>query len=52
MAESVNVPSTSYQYKNWRWKLSAFLEAMFADEGVNKLINDLDRRRKVTVKKK
>ncbi|WP_172804162.1 hypothetical protein, partial [Escherichia coli] len=34
MAEPVNIPGTSYQYKNWRRKLSATLETMFADDGV------------------
>jgi 4-alpha-glucanotransferase len=47
----VNIPGTSYQYKNWRRKLSVTLEQMFADDGVNKLIKDLDKRRKAVVKK-
>jgi 4-alpha-glucanotransferase len=51
MAEPVNIPGTSYQYKNWRRKLSTSLEAMFADAGVNKLIKDLDKRRKAAAKK-
>ncbi|MGA9618229.1 MAG: 4-alpha-glucanotransferase, partial [Serratia proteamaculans] len=46
MAEPVNIPGTSYQYKNWRRKLSTSLEAIFADEEVNKLLKDLDKRRK------
>ncbi|GAB5070160.1 4-alpha-glucanotransferase [Citrobacter sedlakii] len=52
MAEPVNIPGTSYQYKNWRRKLSATLEAMFADEKVNKLIKDLDKRRRAATKKR
>ncbi|MDI4746137.1 hypothetical protein MJL33_34515, partial [Salmonella enterica subsp. enterica serovar Kentucky] len=40
------------QNKNWRRKLTATLEQMFADEGVNKLIKDLDKRRKAAAKKK
>lgn len=52
MAEPVNIPGTSYQYKNWRRKLSASLEAMFADERVNKLIKDLDKRRRAVGKKR
>ncbi len=52
MAGPVNIPGTSYQYKNWRRKLSVSLEKMFADEEVNKLIKDLDKRRKAVVKKK
>ena len=51
MAEPVNIPGTSYQYKNWRRKLSTTLEAMFADDGVNRLIKDLDKRRKAAGKK-
>lgn len=46
MAEPVNIPGTSDQYKNWRRKLTCSLEAMFADERVNKLLKDLDKRRK------
>jgi 4-alpha-glucanotransferase len=52
MVEPVNIPGTSDQYKNWRRKLSTSLEQMFADEHVNKLIKDLDRRRKAAAKKK
>ena len=51
MPEPVNIPGTSYQYKNWRRKLSTSLEAMFADDGVNKLIKDLDKRRKAAARK-
>lgn len=50
MAEPVNIPGTSYQYKNWRRKLSITLEKMFADDGVNRLIKDLDKRRKAVGK--
>lgn len=46
MAEPVNVPGTTDQYPNWRRKLSVTLEAMFADERVNRLIKDIDKRRK------
>ncbi|MBV6819004.1 4-alpha-glucanotransferase [Rahnella sp. PD12R] len=50
MDAPVNVPGTSDEYPNWRRKLSCTLEEMFADEQVNKLIKDLDkRRRKVSV---
>ncbi|MEM6161362.1 4-alpha-glucanotransferase [Erwinia sp. P6884] len=50
MPTPVNVPGTSSEYPNWRRKLSHTLEAMFADPEVNKLIKDLDkRRRKVSV---
>lgn len=50
MAGPVNIPGTSYQYKNWRRKLVTSIEAMFADEMVNKLIKDLDKRRKAAGK--
>ncbi|RWR02426.1 4-alpha-glucanotransferase [[Pantoea] beijingensis] len=46
MAMPVNIPGTTDQYPNWRRKLSHTLEAMFADDGVNRLIRDIDRRRK------
>ena len=46
MAKPVNVPGTTDQYPNWRRKLSLSIEDMFADEGINRLISDLDRRRK------
>ncbi len=50
MAEPVNIPGTSDQYPNWRRKLSQTLEAMFDDAEVNRLLKDLDkRRRKVSV---
>lgn len=50
MAEPVNIPGTSDQYPNWRRKLSHTLEEMFADPQVNRLLKDLDkRRRKVSV---
>ncbi|MBW4213070.1 4-alpha-glucanotransferase [Enterobacter asburiae] len=52
MAEPVNIPGTSYQYKNWRRKLSTTLEKMFADDGVNRLIKDLDKRRRAVGKKR
>ncbi|WP_342323238.1 4-alpha-glucanotransferase [Kosakonia sp. BYX6] len=50
MPGPVNIPGTSYQYKNWRRKLAVSLEKMFADQKVNKLIKDLDRRRKAAGK--
>ena len=51
MATPVNIPGTSTEYPNWRRKLSVTLEQMFADEQVNKLIKDLDKRRKAASKK-
>ncbi|MFC0227764.1 4-alpha-glucanotransferase [Serratia aquatilis] len=50
MAEPVNIPGTSDQYPNWRRKLNCTLESMFLDREVNRLLKDLDkRRRKVSV---
>ena len=46
MASPVNIPGTSTEYPNWRRKLTVTLEQMFADAQVNKLIKDLDKRRK------
>ena len=46
MADPVNIPGTSDQYPNWRRKLSHTLEEMFADRQVNRLLKDLDKRRK------
>lgn len=51
MSSPVNVPGTSDQYQNWRRKLAVSLEEMFADETVNRLIKDLDRRRKAAGKR-
>ncbi|MGS9174626.1 4-alpha-glucanotransferase, partial [Salmonella enterica subsp. enterica serovar Infantis] len=52
MAAPVNVPGTSDQYKNWRRKLTAPLEQMFGDEGVNKLIQELDTRGQAAAQKR
>lgn len=52
MATPVNVPGTSDQYPNWRRKLSLSLEKLFADEGINRLIKDLDKRRKATTRQR
>ncbi|HBC7420391.1 TPA: 4-alpha-glucanotransferase [Serratia marcescens] len=50
MADPVNIPGTSDQYPNWRRKLTQTLEEMFADPHINRLLKDLDkRRRKVSV---
>lgn len=45
MERPVNVPGTTDQYPNWRRKLTVTLEAMFADDRVNRLIKDIHRRR-------
>ncbi|MGG7669697.1 4-alpha-glucanotransferase [Yersinia sp. J1] len=46
MAAPVNIPGTSDEYPNWRRKLTHSLEEMFADQRVNRLLKDLDKRRK------
>ncbi|MEQ4529684.1 MAG: 4-alpha-glucanotransferase [Mixta sp.] len=46
MEKPVNVPGTVDQYPNWRRKLSRTLEEMFSDEQINRLIKDLDQRRR------
>jgi 4-alpha-glucanotransferase len=46
MASPVNIPGTTSQYPNWRRKLSASLEAMFADPQINALLADIDQRRR------
>ncbi|WP_436877302.1 4-alpha-glucanotransferase [Siccibacter turicensis] len=51
MAEPVNIPGTSYQYKNWRRKLSTSLEAMFSDRAIDRLLKDLDKRRRAAGRK-
>lgn len=51
MSDPVNIPGTSNEYPNWRRKLSTSLAEMFADDRVNRLIKDLDKRRKALSKK-
>ncbi|ENA1777019.1 4-alpha-glucanotransferase [Yersinia ruckeri] len=46
MATPVNIPGTSDEYPNWRRKLSQSLEEMFADQRINRLLKDVDKRRK------
>lgn len=46
MATPVNIPGTHCQYRNWRRKLIATIEAMFADKRINSLLRDLDKRRR------
>ena len=48
MEKPVNVPGTVDQYPNWRRKLSRTLEEMFNDEQINRLIKDLDKRRRAS----
>lgn len=46
MNTPVNVPGTNTEYPNWRRKLSASLEELFADRHINLLLKDLNSRRK------
>ena len=43
--EPVNIPGTSYEYPNWRRKLTNTLEEMFASQHVNRLIEEVDKQR-------
>lgn len=52
MATPVNIPGTSDEYPNWRRKLTVSLEALFADDHVNRLIKDIDKRRKAAFRAK
>ena len=52
MAHPVNVPGTSDSYPNWRRKLSMTLEEMFADRRMNRLISELNRRRRAPIGEK
>ena len=45
MATPVNIPGTTSQYPNWRRKLTVSLEEMFADNHINLLLKEVDRRR-------
>lgn len=45
MDKPVNVPGTSYEYPNWRRKLSRDLEELFADEGLKALAHGMSRAR-------
>ncbi|MCX8958852.1 4-alpha-glucanotransferase [Erwinia psidii] len=49
MALPVNVPGTTDSYANWRRKLSMTLEEIFADSRINRLLKDLNRRRKARI---
>ncbi|MGG5414492.1 4-alpha-glucanotransferase [Edwardsiella tarda] len=46
MTSPVNVPGTCDEYPNWRRKLSATIEEIFNNEQINRLIKDLDKRRR------
>jgi 4-alpha-glucanotransferase len=46
MNTPVNVPGTNTEYPNWRRKLNRTVQEMFDDPWINRLLKDLDRRRK------
>ncbi|WP_370553140.1 4-alpha-glucanotransferase [Edwardsiella tarda] len=46
MTSPVNVPGTCDEYPNWRRKLSATIEEIFNNDQINRLIKDLDKRRR------
>ena len=46
MNTPVNVPGTNTEYPNWRRKLTASLTEMFGDGHINRLLRDLDKRRR------
>ncbi|CCG88897.1 4-alpha-glucanotransferase [Erwinia piriflorinigrans] len=46
MEKPVNVPGTTDQYPNWRRKLSVTQAVMFADASINRLLKDINARRK------
>lgn len=46
MLEPVNIPGTSTEYPNWRRKLSATTEQIFANPDIQQLLTDIHRIRK------
>ncbi|MDX7987126.1 4-alpha-glucanotransferase [Xenorhabdus sp. 12] len=46
MASPVNIPGTTTEYPNWRRKLTATLETIFADEHINQLLQTVNEYRK------
>ncbi|MEG9532101.1 4-alpha-glucanotransferase [Mannheimia indoligenes] len=46
MLEPVNIPGTSTEYPNWRRKLSASTEQIFANPDIQKLLTDINTIRK------
>lgn len=46
MLEPVNIPGTSTEYPNWRRKLSASIEQIFANQNIQKLLADINTIRK------
>ncbi|MFZ4832513.1 4-alpha-glucanotransferase [Rouxiella sp. Mn2063] len=48
MSTPVNVPGTNTEYPNWRRKLACGLDEIFSNPEVNRLLKDVDQRRKNT----
>lgn len=46
MLEPVNIPGTSTEYPNWRRKLSATTEQIFANKDIQQLLRDINNIRK------
>lgn len=46
MLEPVNIPGTSTEYPNWRRKLSASIEEIFANQEIQKLLTDIHQIRR------
>lgn len=46
MLEPVNIPGTSTEYPNWRRKLSATTEQIFANKDIQQLLKDINEIRK------
>jgi len=46
MSTPVNVPGTNSEYPNWQRKLTTPLEAMFKNQRIDRLLKDLNERRK------
>ncbi|AEW77522.1 4-alpha-glucanotransferase [Aggregatibacter actinomycetemcomitans] len=46
MTEPVNIPGTSMQYANWRRRLTQNTDAIFADQDIQKLLKEVNAKRK------
>ena len=45
MLEPVNIPGTSTEYPNWRRKLSRTTQEIFADNGIQALLETIEHKR-------
>lgn len=46
MSEPVNIPGTSFEYPNWRRRLTATVDEIFADKDIQTLLNRVNQVRK------